>query len=627
MNGFPSAYYTQAGGGFYDYNIDVEELTENSARAIPPPNCNVMLKPHQLSLLQRCIEFENNSLPLTSFPSLAEIANPEDCMKTKVGVIGDRVGSGKSYVILALMNSNDITTAPNYVVKSYGYNNVVLTMKEVKNCIPTNLLVIPHNLATQWETYIQRYKTNAKYFMISKTKSLEKIVSGDEKLEDYPMVVVTSTFYQKFANWFDGKNLRFQRVFYDEVDSLHIPGCKQIDAKFYWLVTASYGNVLYPRGFSKWEASLHRYIWCANGLTTSGYIKNMLVELSTYVPKSLLKILVVKNSEGFVEQSLQLPAIFRNMIKCKTPQSIQILHGLVERNIIECLNANDVQGALQYINPNQKSSEDNIISILIDKYNKQLGNLNVRLEMAHQFEYDTEQEKQVEIVRITKKIEEMKEKIQLIKDRVSSSDSCAICYDEIQGKTITQCCQNPFCFKCIHLWMNQRNVCPMCKAPMDAKSTYVVSEEQASSSVPNTDEEIVSLDEVHEKHDKYTNLEIVLSKRAPGSKILIFSNFDNSFTQIYGILAKLNIRYEHLKGNSAQINCTLNRYKNGGVDVLMINTRYYGSGLNLENTSDIMMFHKFDSEIEKQVIGRAHRMGRTDPLRLWYFLHENEMHS
>jgi SNF2 family DNA or RNA helicase len=76
-----------------------------------------------------------------------------------------------------------------------------------------------------------------------------------------------------------------------------------------------------------------------------------------------------------------------------------------------------------------------------------------------------------------------------------------------------------------------------------------------------------------------------------------------------------------------QINNTVERYKNGSIQVLLVNTMSYGSGLNLENTTDIVMFHKFDTEIEKQVIGRAQRYGRSESLNVWYLLYENEMVS
>jgi len=46
--------------------------------------------------------------------------------------------------------------------------------------------------------------------------------------------------------------------------------------------------------------------------------------------------------------------------------------------------------------------------------------------------------------------------------------------------------------------------------------------------------------------------------------------------------------------------------------------------MNFENASDIIFVHKMDASIEKQVIGRAQRMGRKDVLNIIYLEHENE---
>ena len=163
----------------------------------------------------------------------------------------------------------------------------------------------------------------------------------------------------------------------------------------------------------------------------------------------------------------------------------------------------------------------------------------------------------------------------------------------------------------------------MCKCALVYADIYSVVD-GGSSGITIEDEEEVDETKVNPKFDKHKNLHILLTNRKPGSKFLIFSNYDSSFQNIYSILAKLNIKYVHLKGNGNVIKCMIDRYRNGDVDVLLVNSRHYGSGLNLENTSDIVMFHKFDTEIEKQVIGRAHRLGRTMPLNIWYLLHENE---
>jgi SNF2 family DNA or RNA helicase len=99
-----------------------------------------------------------------------------------------------------------------------------------------------------------------------------------------------------------------------------------------------------------------------------------------------------------------------------------------------------------------------------------------------------------------------------------------------------------------------------------------------------------------------------------------------SFSSITNILDNMNVKYAYLKGNEAHILKLLDKYKNTNeLNVLLVNSRNYGSGLNLENTTDIIMFHKVESETEKQVIGRASRIGRTCPLNVWYLLYDNEI--
>jgi SNF2 family DNA or RNA helicase len=109
------------------------------------------------------------------------------------------------------------------------------------------------------------------------------------------------------------------------------------------------------------------------------------------------------------------------------------------------------------------------------------------------------------------------------------------------------------------------------------------------------------------------------------SKVLIFSSYEMSFQSISNVVQKMGMTSRCLKGNDSQIRSMIKKYKEEDLNVLFINARNFGSGMNLENTTDIVLFHKMDTEIEKQVIGRAQRFGRTCPLKLWYLLHDNEM--
>ena len=116
-----------------------------------------------------------------------------------------------------------------------------------------------------------------------------------------------------------------------------------------------------------------------------------------------------------------------------------------------------------------------------------------------------------------------------------------------------------------------------------------------------------------------------MKNKKKGSKYLIFSEYDITFDNIIIILNNNNIKYSYLKGNKYIIEKLLREYKEGDLDILLVNINNYGSGLNLENTTDIIMFHNFDASIEKQVIGRAQRFGRKESLNIYYLLNQNEI--
>jgi len=618
-----------------NYNLDVFELDETSPHTVAPTGCLITLKPHQETLLHRCIYYENEKIKLNTFPRLARHANDDHTVKMNMGVLADRVGSGKSYVILSLIKANDITTRTTHVVKAFGMNGMIFESYDSIVSIKTNVLVIPHNIPSQWENYVRDFGCDIKYLMLNKNKVLKSIEEETIKLEDYDLIIVTSTFYKHLANYVRDKTYKFQRVIFDEIDNIVITGCTRINAMFYWFVTASYGNLLYPKGYNYYDRTIHRYISYAEGMRTPGFVRQIFTELSEAIPKELMKILIVKNSEAYVQSSLQLPEIVNHVIQCMTPAHIRILNGVADTNIINALNAGDIAGAINFVSSNNRTTEDNIIDTMISKYKKELKNMTLRMRMTEQLAFDEESERQEAITVINRRIEELNKKIELIEERIKTNEFCSICYDNIDNKTIVECCQNSFCFRCIHFWMNRNPICPMCKSQIEEKNLFVVSEivQDDDASMTQTDDEASTSSpmdifnpENTRKFDKSENLKKILMHRLsdPSFKGLIFSCYDSSFVNVIPILESLNVKWSYMKGRGDIIKNTVQRYKNGDLQVLLINVHDYGSGLNLENTSDIVMFHKFDSEIEKQVIGRAHRLGRTSNLSVWYLLHENE---
>ena len=590
------------------------ELSDTDPIAEQPLNINITLKRHQLSLLKMCQQYETGTIPL----------GDEGYIRTHIGVIGDKVGSGKSYVILSLIKTPlDFGDEPD--MKMYGSNKIVICKKDSKKHIKTNLLVIPHNLCNQWIQYIKSFSNDMNSFVVSRTKHLEQL--RQVQVSDYDLLVVTCSYYNRLVWQLNQAEVKLTRVIFDEVDSINIPTCLGVESKFYWFVTASYGNLLYPRGYSSYDHEIRRYTQSATGLRNSGFIKDLFVDLHQYESKPYTRMLVVRNNSDYIQSSLQLPDIAYHYILCRTPIVISILNGIVDKNIIECLNADDLESAIQFVSPTQKGSEDNIITILIERYNKILKNIELRVDYTNLLEYDTEEEKVFEVEKLLKKHKETTTKIQCIQERVKNNDTCPICYDDYTVKTIVKCCSNAYCFKCINIWLGSKKHCPMCKRELKTDDVFVVTGADAIASMDVNPINHHS-NEIHKTNDKETNLENIIDKRLlddPNVKFLIFSNYENTISQTCKILARKNIKHAALKGNNYVIKNIVDRYKTGDLRVLLVNARHYGSGLNLENTTDVIMYHKLDSEIEKQVVGRAQRFGRSQGLNVWYLLHDTEL--
>ena len=610
------------------YKIDVCELDEESETVEQPDNINIQLKPHQLTLLYKCIDFENNRIKLKSYKSIRDkytTIQENDYIKTHVGILGDKVGSGKSYVILALiMKNKDINYSQ---IETFGHNKVFLNISTQVENYKTNLLVVPHNLFYQWGAYIKNMIDDDKltYKLIGQKKNLQEFTNDAKKLNKYDLILVTDTNFKQITNIINLNNIKINRVIFDEIDSLKIPNNKNIACKFYWFLTASYGNLLYPKGYRYYDSRVNVVVNKATGLSNKGYIKDLFTSIMKDRYKDFSNLLVIKNKDSFVDKSFNIPEPNQYIIECKDPIETKLLNGIVDKNIINCLNADNDKGAISLFDSKQKKTEDNIINIVIEKYLSDISNINIQIEAINQIIYSNDEESNIEqrnqrVSRLNTKKNKIESKITDIKDRIKNSKVCSICFDDdIADKSIVKCCSNIFCFKCINLWLCQKASCPLCKNNLKEDELYLIQDKE-----DEIDNEILDTDEINKNFDKLQNLEILLKNKKKDSKYLIFSEYDISFENIIKIFND-KYKYSYLKGNKYIIQRILRDYKIGDLDILLVNIHNYGSGLNLENTTDIIMFHKFDANIENQVIGRAQRFGRTEPLNIHYLLNQNEI--
>jgi hypothetical protein len=604
-------------------SIDIEEFDEHTIKCEQPQSVQIKLWPHQLTMLNRCLQYENQQIKLGEFNNISgrRPVSADDSFRTQIGIIGDAVGSGKSHTILSLIMS-DTHFNIDKTIKSYGSNKVVFSFNEHGRAVSVNLLVIPHNLVAQWQSYIKECCPNIRHVLIFKEKHLAAFVTSPETIVDYTLVVVTSSYYNKLANLLSSRSLKLQRVIFDEVDNINLPNCMSVESNFYWFVTASYVNLLYPRGFYRYDQALRKTICYAEGLKNSGFIKDIFTDLYNNLSIDFVKLLVLKNKDDYIKSSIHLPSLECVNVRCVTPMEISILNGYTDHEVIRSLNAGDIASAVRMLAPTAVTAEENIIALQISRFMKDIHNYNIRIEFTRNMDFDTEESRTFELDRLERRRAEVEGKVNGIKERIKNTNTCCICFDTIEVKTIVPCCSNTYCFKCLNIWLAKHQVCPLCKNVLTAKDLLVVGDDVDLAGTSASD---ANDDELSDNNDKYKNLEILIrTKLANNRKILIFSSYEMSFHSIASVMMKIGVKYKCLKGNDAQIRKIIHRYRNEDLNVLLVNARNFGTGLNLENTTDVVMFHKLNTEIEKQVIGRAQRYGRTTALNVWYLLHDNE---
>ena len=528
---------------------------------------------------------------------------------------------------MALIKANPIPLVKFSKTYIYGLGNIAFKLKNVESYtqLPINIIVVSHSLIKQWSRYIETFDNKMKLYVVNTTRSMDTI---EDIYRNVDIVIVSANFYRTFQLYSSENQLSFLRVIFDEVDTAYTPSARKIPARFYWFMTASYMNVLDP--YPNHRRDQHY----SSGITNNVFAKGIfggLMKTMNELDSRCLERLVVKNNDDFVKQSFVLEEPCTVVVKCHETAQLRILSGITHRNILMSLNAGDERTAISLMNPNNVGDETSIVSIVLRDFRKRLSTMHAKisyLDNLNDVQHD-DISSEVRVRRDSRKhklkmdIFDMEKKISLIEERIISTEACSICYSDIENRTITNCCQNSFCLKCILTWIDHKSICPLCKSALTSEKLFVSTNSKKDTN--NCRDESV----IRSKHEtlRYLLQKLIVNYETDDTyvhKILICSEYDNSFTSITTLLDGLEIRYGFLKGNGT--NKTVNEFTNGcSLNVLLINAKSYGSGLNLQNTTDVILMHRMKEDIEKQVIGRAQRPGRSRKLNIWKLYYSNEI--
>jgi len=603
---------------------------------------HVSLRPHQLTLLAAARNLEAKG-------SLTSLMSDEPQLVTRYGVLADRVGSGKSLVALGLIrdpppeNTKIIVRQGNSQSDSmtictkkmpacftfdplwteYNNDNLLSVIPKYEGRIFTkvSLVLVPHNICPQWESYIKNH-TNLKSIFIKRTKDCDFTETSLANLFNSEIILISSTMLKKFISSISSLGLSFDkivwsRLFVDEADSITCTTrYGDISSRFTWFITASWLNILFPSGIHSFTMNslpedLRQTLGTSiiTGISSRyGFIYNTLSDIRN----TAFTTLILRNRDSWIEQSLLTPVITHDTIVCKSPANLNILKGFITPAAMEALHAGDTTGALDALGL-KTSSKETLVEKVTSSLRGEILEAERLLEFKKTMTFSSQAIKILSLEKTTQKIERLREQLLALETRISSMmhDNCPICYDTLRTATLTPCCRNSFCLSCLCECISTKPICPLCRSNIASVSDLLVVGPD-SESIEDT------------KLTKGAALLNLLLASKPHDRYLIFSAHEASFKGLREILSANNIRCELLSGSGARVERLRSQFQDGTIRVLCMNARHVGAGINLEAATHIVLYHRMNVELEKQVIGRAVRFERTLELKIIHLVHESE---
>lgn len=567
-----------------DFLENQKKIWDSYLKIDQPKYLNIKLFPHQLvsvynmELLEQTRKIKvANSIYLTDF-----------------GILGDIPGYGKSFSVVSLIlrdnmqwdiskkhEKSDIKTI-NHCLK--------VVQKTSKMRVRSNLILCSPTLIEQWKEYLSFVQDGH-----LKIKEISNRKDVDEKFDpnDWDVLIVSSNRYNELMDRFT--TVVWKRFIFDEAASTHINAMRHISAGFTWFISATYKDLLRCGG------------------TATHYMRAFFSRIDW----SVLNSFVIKNPVEFVKHSFKMPEVINKTHVCLNPRILNVLSNYIDHETKTMIAAGDIKSAILRIGGGTALGS-NLIDIVSKKQQARLNQAKFSLNMWKSRE-QSGLPVSTEISFWTKRISEIEKTISELKNKYNNllEDDCTICYSTIKDPILIPCCQNLFCGTCIMKWMDTNKSCPMCRSNINVKELVYIKKENEESDEQNDEdkEEKKDLGNVSKKITKQDKvLELVTNGLKENRKFLIFSMYDESFNIIRRALDSYNIDFVEICGSKTIRDSKLKKFRENKVNVVFLNSKFNGAGINLETSTDIILYHEMPSGIREQVIGRALRIGREKDL-------------
>lgn len=668
------------------------------------------LKPHQLSDIYAMKQFEKRMVRERKKGDILYRA------KTKIGVLGEKPGSGKTLTILGLIYSTagqDLKDLPLFQDRRYedqnGYACLEVVSQEKKRFPATacTVVVVPNNLFSQWQQEIEKVNLTCHVFKTSDIEEIEEDEKDEEKLPDvftrenlchlrtdtlqkfikkkynkslksrmkmlfflqekecvppipayeyidvifdehakmiphfyrgsipamtrmvnaygevqpefkgmslkkvskYDIMLVKATHYNEFA--LAHQDIMWKRLVIDEADSIKISKMVKLEARFTWIVTATFMHT----------SSIRRV----------GMLRDMMRGMN----RDIITNIVIISDPEYIKESMKMPDITYFNILCESSKLMNEVRNLLTPGMQQMLDAGDIQGVISALKGEDEkvSDKENLADVVLANLKKEIKEAKAKLTY-----YETKQNANTEagqaaikkikdtIASLSTRRESLKENI----DRINSGEEkCCICTCEMENPVITDCLHS-FCGLCLFECIKKSgdNSCPICRHKINMKKLDLVKK-------PKSKQEDDEKEEVEEKKPsklkkekrKVTskvNTVLRILEDNPEDTFLVFTCHEAGLKAYKQALEKAHVPYGMVCGTNNEIAKTITQLQRGDIRVVLFNSLHSGAGIDVKTESHVIMTHRMEKSLEEQSVKRCFRLGRKTAMKVYYLMTKNE---
>lgn len=633
----------------YAYNIEIDE---NAPRARQPQEILIKMKDHQLACLEKAITMERtgqitydikdnihvNIQDIFRYhPSFSHRIKNKVTVNTNIGILGDIVGYGKTLTALSIIAANkdihlnhqqnvSFCSTRNYSYMSYSTDNPnILANNQLIN---STLVIVPRGpVYVQWHKCLQE-NTSLKYLAIDNLNYIKKYLPEYKNgnvadiinfFNQYDVVLIKNTTLDVLFAYYWNRNevisasssysildnisfiKRWKRVMIDEAHDISnkIP---LLYYEFIWLISGTYENIL----------------------NSSRSYNNILYHIKDAVNYNTINLVLVRGKKEFVRSSFKIPAPIEKKYLCKLNAKIDAIKKFISPEILEKINANDILGAVRDLG-GKNETEDSVIELVTKEIKREIQNKELEREYINNLDISADT-KVAKLKVIDNDISMNKRKLEDLTNRLSELDKkmCSICMYEMENPIMLECTHS-YCGVCIVKWLEKNMNCPECRSRIDMNKLIAIKKMDYSEVTDDNINEIIDPTGHNTLLSKEDTL-LKIIKEKPEGKYLVFSKYDSGFFKLTQTLNANNISSSELKGNTSHMVNVLNKFKAGEIKVILLNTNFAGSGIDISYATDVIIYHAMGLA-KYQAIGRAQRVGRNDVLHIHHLCYEHEMNA